>query len=77
MKSALLGRPARVYKRVPSAMLARAELLRVTGGAGGAVLVAALATFTVFIGTLFRFDLFVAFLDRFDFFAISSPPWNS
>ena len=53
-------------------MLARAELLRVTGVAGDADFVA----FAGFIATLIRFDLFVAFLDRFDFFVISSPPWN-
>ena len=77
MKSALVGRPARVYKRVPCAILARAELLRVTGEAGGADVVAVFITFTGFTATLLRFDLFVAFLDRFDFFLISSPPRNS
>jgi hypothetical protein len=66
-----------VYKRVPSAVLARAELLRVTGVADGADLVAAFLTFTGVIATLFRLELFVTFLDLFDFFVISSPPWNS
>jgi len=58
-------------------MCARAELLRGTGAADGAVLVAAFVFFTGFITTLLRFELFVAFLHRFDFFVISSPPWNS
>jgi hypothetical protein len=87
MKSALVGRPASTYSRVPSAMCARAELLRVTGVAVGCVvadavpdgldLLAAFVFFPGFTKTLFRFELFVAFLDRFDFFVISSPPWNS
>jgi hypothetical protein len=77
VKSALVGRPASAYSRVPSAMLARAELLRVTGVAGGTDFGAACVRFTGFIAILLRFELFVAFLNRFDFFVISSPPWNS
>ena len=41
MNSALVGRPARAYSRVPSTMLARAELLRVTGVVVGAGFVVA------------------------------------
>ena len=36
IKSALVGRPASTYSRVPSAMLVRAELLRITGVVDGA-----------------------------------------
>jgi hypothetical protein len=77
MNWALIGRPASAYSRVPSAMLVRAELLRVTGVVGGADFVADFVWFSSFIATLLRFELFVALLDRFDFFVISSPPWNS
>jgi hypothetical protein len=89
MKSALVGRPASTYRRVPSEMWARAELLRVTevavglvvaeGAPGGSDLIAALVSFSGFgfIVTLLRFELLAAFFERFDFYVISSPPWNS
>ena len=58
-------------------MLARAELLRVTGAVVGVDFGAAFVCFTGLAGTLLCFDLFVVLLDRFDFFVISFPPWNS
>src|ERR1039457_6724610 len=82
MNCSRAGRPASANSRVPSAIRARAALLRITGVAAGSVagatdevaadadLVATFVFFAGFVATLVRFGLFVAFLDRFGFFIV-------
>src|SRR5258706_6991660 len=61
---ALVGRPASANRRVPSAILARAALLRITDEfAAGAAFVAGFVFFAGFAATLIPFELFIAFLD--------------
>ena len=67
---------------MPSAIRARAALLRITGVAAGSVagatdevaadadLVATFVFFAGFVATFVLFGLFVAFLDRFGFFIV-------